>query len=238
MKSETSVLAARDIHKSFAVDDHRLHILRGVDLTVDYGELVALMGPSGSGKSTLLNILGTLDQPDEGEVTIGGQAMSSLPDEALSHFRNREIGFVFQFHHLLPELSLWENMVIPIQLAVDGGPAKWTHVAEMLDLVGLADRLGHYPSQLSGGERQRAAVVRALVNKPRIVLADEPTGNLDGENGAVLLNLIERFRTELSQSFLIATHSEEVAQSMDRRYTLRDGVIQVTMGVDESKPAA
>ena len=238
MRSEMSVLAARDIHKSFAIDDHRLHILRGVDLIVDRGELVGLMGPSGSGKSTLLNILGTLDQPDKGEVTIGGQAMSSLADEALSRIRNREIGFVFQFHHLLPELSLWENMIIPIQLAVDGGPASWAHVEELLDLVGLADRLGHYPSQLSGGERQRAAVVRALVNKPRIVLADEPTGNLDAENGAVLLSLIERFRTELSQSFLIATHSEEVAQLMDRRYTLQDGVIQVTMGVDESKPAA
>ncbi len=228
-----ALLTAEDIHKSYPLDGGRLHILKGVNLEVEQGSIVALMGPSGSGKSTLLNILGTLDQPDRGRVLVDGRDTNGLTDEELSRFRNRNIGFVFQFHHLLPELTLWENLELPLWLASNRGALDTSYIRQLLELTGLVDRNGHYPSQLSGGERQRVAVIRALVNRPGIVLADEPTGNLDAENGAILLNLIKQLRRDHGQTFLIATHSETLAEKADRRFYLREGVIGITPEVDE-----
>ncbi|MFB0517058.1 MAG: ABC transporter ATP-binding protein [Candidatus Neomarinimicrobiota bacterium] len=223
-----ALLSAHDIHKSYPVDDARLPILKGVNLEVEKGSIVALMGPSGSGKSTLLNILGTLDRPDRGRVLLDGQDVSGLTDDDLSLFRNRNIGFVFQFHHLLPELNLWENLELPLRLAAGRKTVDTSYLQELLELTGLLDRRSHYPSQLSGGERQRVAVIRALVNRPGIVLADEPTGNLDAGNGAILMNLIKQLRQDHGQTFLIATHSEILAEKADRRLYLRDGVINIT----------
>jgi len=227
-----ALLKAEDIHKSFPLDSGRLRILKGVNLEVEQGSIIALMGPSGSGKSTLLNILGTLDQPDRGRVFLDGRDVSGLADDELSLFRNRNIGFVFQFHHLLPELTLWENVVLPLQLAGDRRTVDTSYLQQLLELTGLVDRRGHYPSQLSGGERQRVAVIRALVNRPGIVLADEPTGNLDAENGAILLNLIKQLRRDHGQTFLIATHSETLTEKADRRLYLSKGVIGLTPDVD------
>ncbi len=222
------LLAAENIHKSYALDGARLHILKGVNLEVEQGSILALMGPSGSGKSTLLNILGTLDLPDQGRVLLDGRDVSGLTDDELSLFRNRNIGFIFQFHHLLPELTLWENLELPLRLAAGRGRVDTTYLHHLLQLTGLLDRRTHYPSQLSGGERQRVAVIRALVNRPGIVLADEPTGNLDAENGAILMNLINQLRRDHGQTFLIATHSELLAEKADRRLYLRNGVINLT----------
>ncbi len=185
-----TLLSAENIHKSFPLGSDRLHILTGVNLEVDAGEIVALMGPSGSGKSTLLNILGTLDQPDQGRVKFNGQDVSGLTDDELSHFRNRNIGFVFQFHHLLPELTVWENLELPLRLGQVHGAPDTRFLGQLITLTGLTNRTNHYPAQLSGGERQRVAMIRALVNRPGIVFADEPTGNLDAENGGILMNLI------------------------------------------------
>ena len=220
------ILKATGIHKSFPIGNGRLEILKGVSLDIEQGQIVALTGPSGSGKSTLLNILGTLDTPDKGEIKLLEQSVTQWSDERLSRFRNENIGFVFQFHHLLPELTLWENLTLPTQL---GGPKEGrVDLERLLDLTGLQDRRGHYPHQLSGGERQRVAVIRALANGPGIIFADEPTGNLDVDNGAKLMELIMDLRDKQGQTFLIATHSEELAQSADRRLFLNDGVIQDT----------
>lgn len=222
------LLAAENIHKSYALDGARLHILKGVNLEVEQGSILALMGPSGSGKSTLLNILGTLDLPDQGRVLLDGRDVSGLTDDELSLFRNRNIGFIFQFHHLLPELTLWENLELPLRLAAGRGRVDTAYLHHLLQLTGLLDHRTHYTSQLSGGERQRVAVIRALVNRPGIVLADEPTGNLDAENGDILMNLINQLRRDHGQTFLIATHSELLAEKADRRLYLRNGVINLT----------
>jgi lipoprotein-releasing system ATP-binding protein len=223
-----ALLVAEDIYKSFPLDGSRLSILNGVNLEIEQGGIVALMGPSGSGKSTLLNILGTLDKPDSGQVLLDGQNVSNLSDDELSLFRNRNIGFVFQFHHLLPELSLWENLELPLWLAEGSDKVDTSYLQHLLELTGLADRQNHYPGQLSGGERQRVAVIRGLVNRPGIVLADEPTGNLDARNGKILMGLIEQLRKDHGQTFLIATHSEVLAEKADRRLYLYGGVINIT----------
>ncbi|MCH8328217.1 MAG: ABC transporter ATP-binding protein [Candidatus Marinimicrobia bacterium] len=220
------MLKATDIHKSFPIGNGRLEILKGVSLEIEQGQIVALTGPSGSGKSTLLNILGTLDTPDRGEITLLEQSVAQWNDERLSRFRNENIGFVFQFHHLLPELTLWENLTLPTQLG--GSKRGSVDLERLLVLTGLQDRRGHYPHQLSGGERQRVAVIRALANGPGIIFADEPTGNLDVDNGVKLMELIMDLRDRQGQTFLIATHSEELAKSADRRLFLNDGVIQDT----------
>jgi lipoprotein-releasing system ATP-binding protein len=229
-----SLLLAEQLYKSYPLDDGCLEILKGVDLAVEEGEIVAVRGPSGSGKSTLLNILGTLDQPDRGRVIVNGVEVNQLADEALSRFRNRNIGFIFQFHHLLPELTVWENLELPLWLAGKDAAGDRRFLESLLELTGLVDRQRHFPSQLSGGERQRVAVIRALINRPGIVLADEPTGNLDMENGQILMTLIKELRREYRQTFLVATHSDRLARTADRRLYLRDGLICVTPDIDDS----
>ncbi len=228
------LLQAEDIHKSYALSGSRLQILKGADLEVRSGELVALRGPSGCGKSTLLNILGTLDRPDRGRVLMDGQDVGQFSDKTLSQFRNLHIGFVFQFHHLLPELTVWENLELPLWLERGRDAGDTGYLQELLEITGLVDRRRHYPGQLSGGERQRVAVIRALVKRPGIVLADEPTGNLDEANGAILKKLIKQLQRDYRQTFLIATHSESLAEWADRRLYLRDGVINLTAEVDGS----
>ncbi|MFM7672227.1 MAG: ABC transporter ATP-binding protein [Bacteroidota bacterium] len=200
-----------------------LPVLRGVDISIRAGEVVSLVGPSGSGKSTLLHILGTLDRPDEGTIEISGTEVTRLSRKELAAFRNRSIGFVFQFHHLLPEFSALENVCIPGWLGKRSRSEVKKEAMELLDLLGLSDRMGHRPAQLSGGEQQRVAVARALINKPAVVFADEPTGNLDTATAQELHRLFFDLRDRFSQTFLIVTHNEELASLSDRCLRIRDG---------------
>lgn len=215
------ILIATDIHKRYGA----LEVLRGVSLSVRRGEIVSLVGPSGAGKSTLLHILGTLDKPDSGEVEIDGKRVSGLKPDELAAFRNRHIGFIFQFHHLLPEFTALENVCIP---AFIGGVSKQTaekRAAELLDLLKIGNRAQHKPAELSGGEQQRVAVARALMNQPAIVMADEPSGNLDTANARNLHEMFFELRDKLQQTFIIVTHNEELANMADRKITMKDGVI-------------
>lgn len=210
-----------DIRKKYGV----LDVLRGVDLEVGAGEIVAIVGRSGAGKSTLLHILGALDSPDSGEIWIDGEGLHKLNAERLTRFRNRSLGFVFQFHHLLPEFTALENASMPLLIA---GERRHTAEKEALDLLGylgLTDRKDHKPGQLSGGEQQRVAIARALINKPRVILADEPTGNLDSQTSSDLHNLFLRLREDLGQTFLIVTHNAELSNLADRCLHMEDGRI-------------
>lgn len=215
------MLSAKDIHKRYGP----VEVLKGVDVTIDSGEIVSIVGPSGSGKSTLLHILGTLDKPDRGEVFLNNEAISRLQGNRLASFRNKHIGFVFQFHHLLPEFSALENVCIPGWLTSRSKNEVKEKAEELLKILGLSQRLENKPSQLSGGEQQRVAVARALINKPDIVFADEPTGNLDTANAKELHQLFFDLRKEFNQTFLIVTHNEELAQLSDRTLTMKDGKI-------------
>ena len=207
-----------------------LQVLRGIDLEIEKGEIVSIVGPSGAGKTTLLQIMGTLDTPDAGSVRIGDTEVSRMKERDLSRFRNLHIGFVFQFHQLLPEFTALENVLIPALIAGRSRREAKEAVFEMLSLMGLAERAEHKPSQLSGGEKQRVAVARALINHPDVVLADEPSGSLDTHNKADLHQLFFDLRTRLGQTFVIVTHDESLAQTTDRTIHLQDGVI-----VDYSK---
>ncbi|MEE1242220.1 MAG: ABC transporter ATP-binding protein [Bacteroidaceae bacterium] len=209
------------ITKSFG----SLQVLRGIDLQVNRGEVVAIVGPSGAGKTTLLQIMGTLDRPDEGEVIIDGENVSRLSATKIAHFRNKNIGFVFQFHQLLPEFTALENVMIP---ALIGGTSKKEarqRAQELLDFMGLADRAEHKPNQLSGGEKQRVAVARALVNHPAVVFADEPSGSLDTHNKEELHRLFFDLRDRMGQTFVIVTHDEALASQTDRTIHMLDGYI-------------
>ncbi len=203
----------------------QLEVLKGVDIDISKGEMVSIVGSSGAGKSTLLHMLGTLDKADSGSIWLNEQQVDLLKGEKLSAFRNRHIGFVFQFHHLLPEFSAIENVCIPGWIA--GTPKKNVEkrAAELLDLLGLSDRMEHKPSQLSGGEQQRVAVARALINQPDIIFADEPTGNLDSTNARELHSLFGSLRQQFQQTFLIVTHNEELAGLSDRVLHMKDGRI-------------
>lgn len=203
----------------------QLEVLKGVDIDISRGEMVSIVGSSGAGKSTLLHILGTLDKPDGGSIWLHGEQIDLLKGEKLAAFRNRHIGFVFQFHHLLPEFSAIENICIPGWIA--GTPKKNVEkrAEELLDLLGLKDRMDHKPNQLSGGEQQRVAVARSLINQPDIILADEPTGNLDSTNARELHNLFGTLRQQFQQTFLIVTHNEELAGLSDRVLHMKDGKI-------------
>lgn len=213
------MLEASNIHKRYG----SLAVLRGVDLRVARAEIVSIVGKSGAGKSTLLHILGTLDRPDAGALRIGGQEVFQFGDRDLATFRNREIGFVFQFHHLLPEFTALENVCIPAYIGKREQQATNRRGRELLDYLGLADRADHKPTQMSGGEQQRVAVARALINEPAIVFADEPSGNLDSASSKELHDLLFRLRSDFSQSFIIVTHNEELAGMSDRRLEMVDG---------------
>lgn len=206
----------------------QLEVLKGVDIEVNKGEMVSIVGSSGAGKSTLLHILGTLDKPDSGSIWLHDQSVDDLKGEKLAAFRNQHIGFVFQFHHLLPEFSALENICIPGWIA--GTPKKEVtkRAMELLSLLGLADRAEHKPNQLSGGEQQRVAVARALINQPDIIFADEPTGNLDSANAKELHQLFGTLRDRFNQTFLIVTHNEELAALSDRTLHMRDGMIVIS----------
>lgn len=215
------MLKATAIHKSYG----NLDILKGVDLQVEKGEIVAIVGASGAGKSTLLNILGTLDKPDSGQLFFNKHEISKLNSKQLSQFRNRKIGFVFQFHHLLAEFSALENICIPAFIAGTAKAQAEKRAMELLDLLGLSDRGAHKPNQLSGGEQQRVAVARALVNNPDLIFADEPSGNLDSANAMELHELFIKLRKEYNQTFVIVTHNEQLSDLSDRKVLMKDGLI-------------
>ncbi len=215
------VLQATNIHKSFG----QLHILKGVNLSVQRGEIVSIVGRSGAGKSTLLHILGTLDKADQGDLRIRDTDLQRLGARQLAAFRNKHIGFVFQFHHLLPEFTALENVCIPGYIARQAAGPVRKRAEELLGYLGLADRLDHKPNQLSGGEQQRVAVARALINQPDLLLADEPTGNLDSAAAQDMHQLIRRLRDDYGQTFIIVTHNQELAALSDRTVEMRDGLI-------------
>ena len=213
------MLQASGIYKSYGV----LPVLQGVDITVKKGEIVSIVGSSGAGKSTLLHILGTLDKPDKGSVFINEKRVDDLSGKKLAFFRNQSIGFVFQFHHLLPEFTTLENVCIPGWIAGTKKKAVISRALELLKELGLEDRITHKPQQLSGGEQQRVAVARALINNPSIILADEPTGNLDSLHAQELHRLFTNLRDRFNQTFLIVTHNEELARMSDRVLHMKDG---------------
>ncbi|MDQ6610259.1 MAG: ABC transporter ATP-binding protein [Bacteroidota bacterium] len=215
------MLTATNIHKRYDT----VEVLKGVDIKVNKGEVVSIAGPSGSGKSTLLHILGTLDKPDAGEIWLHDKQVTKLQGNLLAYFRNKHIGFVFQFHHLLPEFSAVENVCIPGWLSSKAKSEVKQRATELLQILGLSHRMGNKPNQLSGGEQQRVAVARALINSPDIVFADEPTGNLDTANAKELHQLFFDLRQKFQQTFLIVTHNEELAQISDRVLQMKDGKI-------------
>lgn len=213
------LLEVKDIHKAYG----NLQVLKGVNLTVKHGEVVSIVGSSGAGKSTLLHIIGTIDKPDKGELILDGKNPFSLNDTLLSKFRNEKIGFVFQFHHLLPEFTAIENVCIPLFLNGTNTKEANERATYLLNKLGLSSRMQHKPSELSGGEQQRVAVARALVNNPLVVLADEPSGNLDSQNARELHKLFFELRDEFKQTFIIVTHNEELADMADRKLAMKDG---------------
>ncbi len=219
------ILEATDIRKSYPTSTGSLEVLKGLDLSVEEGEMISITGPSGCGKSTLLNILGTLDQPDSGSLKIAGQAVADLDDEQLSRLRSESIGFVFQFHHLLPEFSVLENLIIPQRLLEKDERTARMRAVELLERVGLSERADHRPGAVSGGERQRVAVLRALVNQPAVVLADEPTGNLDVDAASKLMEMIQSLAADFGQAFLIVTHNPSVAAICQRNLEMENGLL-------------
>lgn len=215
------MIQLHDIRKSFGT----LQVLKGIDLTINQGEIVSIVGPSGAGKTTLLQVIGTLDRPDSGRVLFDGIDVSVYNEKQLSAFRNRHIGFVFQFHQLLPEFTAVENVMMPALINGAGMADARRRAMEMLDYLALTDRASHKPSELSGGEKQRVAVARALVNRPQVILADEPSGSLDTQNKEELHRLFFDLRRELGQTFIIVTHDESLASTTDRTIHLRDGLV-------------
>lgn len=219
------VLEAIGIRKKFVKDSKEIEVLKGIDLEIRRGELITISGPSGAGKSTLLHILGTLDRPTEGEVIIEGKRVSSLNEEELSEIRNRRIGFVFQFYHLLGDFSLIENVAMPLMIRGMKKKEAFSRASEYLRIFGLDGRRDHKPSELSGGEQQRAAIARALVTEPAIVFADEPTGNLDRKNGLIVIDYLVRANYELKETIVIVTHDPEIGNLGRRRFRMLDGEI-------------
>lgn len=215
------IIEMRGITKRFG----QLEVLKGIDLDINKGEVVSIVGPSGAGKTTLLQIMGTLYKPDSGSVSINGEDVLRLKGNALSRFRNRHLGFVFQFHQLLPEFTALENVMIPAYIGGMKGHAVKQRAEELLDFMGLADRMEHKPNELSGGEKQRVAVARALINQPDVILADEPSGSLDSRNKAELHQLFFDLREKTGQTFVIVTHDEELAGLTDRTIHMVDGMI-------------
>ncbi len=215
------MIEIRRVEKSYG----SLHVLKAVDLTIDSSKVVTIVGPSGAGKSTLLHLMGTLDRPDSGKIVLNGTDISKLNDDQLSEYRNRHIGFVYQFHHLLPEFSAVENVAMPGLIAGLKKKEAMIHAEELLDFLKLKERKDHKPAELSGGEQQRVAVARALMNNPELILADEPSGNLDTENARKLHQLFFELRDRFHQTFIIVTHNEELASLSDRKIVLQDGKV-------------
>jgi putative ABC transport system ATP-binding protein len=229
-----AVLSALDLHKQYQLGEHQINALNGVDFSVAKGEFVAIMGPSGSGKSTLLHLLGGLDTASMGEVSLAGRDFSGLPDKQITLIRRRNIGFVFQFFNLLPTLTAEENILLPI--LIDGKKIEdyQDQVDQLMILVGLEERRGHKPDQLSGGEQQRVAIARALITQPAILLADEPTGNLDTKTGKIIMTLLRRTCDDLGQTTIVVTHDPRAAAYADRIVFLRDGLITQELVFDRT----
>ncbi len=225
-RSDRLLLSATDVHKSFKLGKQVLHVLRGVTLEVYRGEFVALRGASGAGKSTLLHLLGGLDRPTKGEIKFAGQDLATFSARALAQFRNRRIGFVFQAYHLLPELDALENVALPARLARVPAAEAEARARKLLERVGLGERLEHKPYELSGGEQQRVAIARALINAPELVLADEPTGNLDSRAGEEIIQLLCELRAERGVTLVVATHNPDIAARAPRILELVDGQIR------------
>ncbi len=215
------MIQTKGITKSFG----SLQVLKGIDLTINPGEIVSIVGPSGAGKTTLLQIIGTLDSPDSGELIINGTNTRKLNDKALAAFRNHNIGFVFQFHQLLPEFTALENVMIPALIARQKPQTAEKKAKELIDFMGLSDRITHKPAELSGGEKQRIAVARALINDPSVILADEPSGSLDTKNKEELHALFFELRDKMKQTFVIVTHDEQLAADTDRIIHIKDGIV-------------
>ena len=215
------MIAIKNLHKSFG----NLKVLKGISLTVKKGEIVSIVGPSGAGKTTLLQIIGTLSRPDSGSVTIDGTEVSKLNDNELSAFRNSRIGFVFQFHHLLPEFTAFENICIPGYIGGRDRREVEKKAQELIGMMGLGERRNHKPAELSGGEQQRVAIARALINSPAVILADEPSGNLDSKNRDEIHRLFLSLRDAFGQTIVIVTHDENLAAMADRKITMTDGLI-------------
>lgn len=222
----SQLLHCNSVSKSFQDGEKVVDVLTGVDFTVNESEQIAILGSSGSGKSTLLHILGALDTPTKGDVLVNGQSIFALNSQHQAQFRNQTMGFVYQFHHLLPEFNALENVAMPLLIAGENPKLATDKASAMLDKVGLSHRLTHQPAALSGGERQRVAIARALVNEPAIVLADEPTGNLDKATGEKVADLLSELRSSLSTAFIVVTHDNQLANQFDRILTLSDGQLQ------------
>ena len=225
MTETDAVLECRNVTRRFREGASTLEVLSGVDLRIGPAERVAIIGASGSGKTTLLQIMGGLDEPTSGDVFVDGQSMAHTSEEGKGRLRNRYLGFVYQFHHLLPEFTAQENVAMPLLIRRDTRSEAMRQAAELLARVGLSERLDHKPGELSGGERQRAAVARALITRPKLVLADEPTGNLDAGNGGHVLKLMLELNRELETSLVIVTHDHSIAEQMDRILVLENGVL-------------
>lgn len=228
------MIEIKNIHKSYG----SLEVLKGIDATIEQGEIVAIVGASGAGKTTLLQIVGTLDKPDSGEIRYDGKRVDNLPDREMARFRNGHIGFVFQFHQLLPEFSALENVMIPALIGGRSSSEAEREAKRILDFLNLGDRLVHKPAQLSGGEKQRVAVARALINRPSVILADEPSGSLDSKNKIELHKLFFDLRDEFKQTFVIVTHDETLAQMTDRILFMKDGSIVDPAEKDEEESPA
>lgn len=216
-----AIITCKSIVKSYGT----LDVLKGIDLEIEKGEVISIVGASGAGKTTLLTILGTLDTADSGTLTMNGEDLSQMNSRQLANFRNKNIGFVFQFHHLLPEFTALENVCIPAYIARQSKKAAEARAEELLGMLGLAERKNHKPSELSGGEQQRVAVARALMNNPAVIFADEPSGNLDSVTSKQLHELFFQLRKDLGQTFVIVTHNETLADMADRKLVMRDGMI-------------
>jgi lipoprotein-releasing system ATP-binding protein len=218
------MLEAKNIYKSYSSGKKELQVLRGIDILIEKGKFAAIVGPSGAGKSTLMHILGGLDSPTQGHVHLNGEDLYKLSDDEICKVRNKRIGFVFQFYHLLPEFTVLENVLMPRSISNETDTAEHDALV-LLEKVGLFDRTHHFPNQLSGGEKQRVALVRALINKPELLFCDEPTGNLDSDTGSEIIALIKQINRESAMTVLLVTHNQDLVKNTDRIYHLKDGLL-------------